>query len=91
MALLARILPYYVNTTEPVGPATLTHEEMLAQLRERGLPLEVIEHLRKAPEILDPGEDPDPYGLMKDISVPLERLVLARQPGYPGAGLSGGK
>jgi hypothetical protein len=43
--------------------------EALAQLRERGLPLEVIEHLRRAPEILDPGEDPDPYGMMKDISV----------------------
>jgi hypothetical protein len=70
MALLARILPYYVNTAEPVGPAILSHEEMLVQLRERGLPLEVIEHLRKAPEILDPGEDPDPYGMMKDISVP---------------------
>ena len=67
---LARILPYYVNTNEPVGPAILSHEEMLAQLRERGLPLELIEHLRKAPEILDPGEDPDPYGLMKDIPVP---------------------
>jgi hypothetical protein len=25
---------------------------------------------RLAPEILDPGEDPDPYGLMKDIPVP---------------------
>jgi hypothetical protein len=70
MALLARILPYYVNTSEPVGPTTVTREEMLAQLRERGLPLELIEHLRKAPEILDPGEDPDPYGLMKDIPVP---------------------
>jgi hypothetical protein len=66
MALLARILPYYVNTAEPVGPAILSHEEMLAQLRERGLPLEVIEHLRKAPEVLDPGEDPDPYGMMEN-------------------------
>jgi hypothetical protein len=47
-----------------------SHEEMLAQLRERGLPLELIEHLRKAPEVLDPNEDPDPYGVMKDISVP---------------------
>ena len=70
MALMARILPYYVNTNEPVGPTTVSREEMLAQLRERGLPLELIEHLRKAPEILDPGEDPDPYGLMKDIPVP---------------------
>jgi hypothetical protein len=34
MALLARILPYYVNTAEPVGPAILSHDEMLAQLRE---------------------------------------------------------
>jgi hypothetical protein len=40
-----------VNTSEPVGPSTVTHDEMLAQLRERGLPLELIEHLRKAPEI----------------------------------------
>jgi hypothetical protein len=67
MALLARILPYYGNTAEPVGPSILSHDEMLAQLRERGLPLEVIEHLRKAPEILDPGEDDDPYNL-KDIT-----------------------
>jgi hypothetical protein len=38
--------------------AILTREETLAQLRERGLPLELIDHLRKAPEILDWDEVP---------------------------------
>jgi hypothetical protein len=32
MALLARILPYYVNT-EPVRSVILSHDEMLAELR----------------------------------------------------------
>ena len=70
VALMARILPYYVNVVDPVGKDILTYEETLAQLRECGLPPELIDHLRLAPEILDPGEDPDPYGLMKDIPVP---------------------
>jgi len=70
MALLARILPYYVNTAPTIGKGTLSYEEAVVQLRERGLPPELIDHLRLAPEILDPDEDPDPYGLMKNISVP---------------------
>jgi hypothetical protein len=37
--------------------------------RSKEVRAEPIEHLRRAPEILDPGEDPDPYGMMKDISV----------------------
>jgi hypothetical protein len=57
IALLARILPYYVSTELP-EKAILTREETLAQLRERGLPLELIDHLRKAPEILDWDEVP---------------------------------
>jgi hypothetical protein len=69
-ALLARILPYYVNTIDPVGKDIMSYEETVAELRELGLPPELIDHLRLAPEILDPGEDPDPYGLMKDIPVP---------------------
>jgi hypothetical protein len=69
MALLARILPYYV-THELPDKSIISREEALGQLRERGLPLELIDHLRKAPEVLDDGEDPDPYGLMKDTSVP---------------------
>jgi hypothetical protein len=68
LALMARILPYYVNTAPPLGKVVLTHEETLALLRERGLPEDLIEHLRKAPEILDDGEDPDPYGLLKNVT-----------------------
>ena len=69
MALLARILPYYISADLP-SKGILSYEETLARLRERGLPPELIDHMRLAPEILDPGEDPDPYGLMKDIPVP---------------------
>jgi hypothetical protein len=40
---------------------------MMVKTEDHGLPEELINHLRRAPEILDPDEDPDPYGLMKDI------------------------
>jgi len=52
MALLARILPYYVSPPEPTGKGILSYEETLARLRERGLPPELIDHMRLAPEIL---------------------------------------
>jgi hypothetical protein len=74
MALLARILPYYVNTLDPVGSKEImSYEEAAAELRERGLPPDLINHLRLAPEILDPGEDPDPYGLMKTVPPDTEK------------------
>jgi hypothetical protein len=38
MALLARVLPYYVSPPEPTGKGIMTYEETLARLRERGLP-----------------------------------------------------
>jgi hypothetical protein len=44
--------------------------EIEAQLKELGLPLGLIEHMQTAPAPLDLDEDPDPYGLMKDVSVP---------------------
>ena len=69
MALLARILPYYVNVVDPVGKDIMSYEDTLAELRERGMPPELIDHLRLAPEVLDPDEDPDPYGLMKRVPV----------------------
>jgi hypothetical protein len=53
-ALMARILPYYVHTELP--EAILTREETLAELKARGLPIELIEHLRKAPAQLDEDE-----------------------------------
>ena len=43
---MARILPYYVSTDLP---QILTREETLAELKARGLPLELIDHLRRAP------------------------------------------
>jgi hypothetical protein len=51
---MARVLPYYVHTELPEN--ILTHEETLAELKARGLPLELIEHLRNAPVRLDDDE-----------------------------------
>jgi hypothetical protein len=62
---MARILPFYVSTELP--RQILTREETLSELRERGLPIELLEHLRRAPEILDDGENPDPYH-MHDVT-----------------------
>jgi hypothetical protein len=41
---------------------------LYAELCERGLPVELLEHLPNLPEELDFDEDPDPYGLMKDVT-----------------------
>jgi hypothetical protein len=54
VGLLARILPYHASV-EPPGSGILSREETLAQLRERGLPEDLIDAMRKAPELLDPG------------------------------------
>jgi hypothetical protein len=45
MALLARILPYHIVPELP-NKSTLSYEETVAQLRERGLPPGLIDHLR---------------------------------------------
>jgi hypothetical protein len=69
-ALLARILPYHIVPELP-NKSTLSYEETVAQLRERGLPPELIDHLRKAPpeaEQLWPGELENPYGPLKNVT-----------------------
>jgi hypothetical protein len=69
MAMLCRILPYHTIPEIP-DKSTLSYEEVVMQLRERGLPPELIDHLRKAPpgaNDLWPGENPDPYG-MKNVT-----------------------
>jgi hypothetical protein len=58
-ALMARVLPYYVNTDLP--EPILTRDETLAQLKERGLPIELLQHLQRATAPLDSDEDTDPY------------------------------
>jgi hypothetical protein len=65
---MARVAPKHViaNVTHSV----MTRAETEAQLRERGLPVELLEHLRKAPVVLDLDEDEDPYGLNADVTSP---------------------
>jgi hypothetical protein len=72
LGMISHITPPHVSTdfTQPTTKETLTYEETVAQLRERGLPPELINHLRKAPpgaNDLWPGENPDPYG-MKNVT-----------------------
>jgi hypothetical protein len=59
MAMLCRILPYHVVPELP-DKSTLSYEETVAQLRERGLPPELINHLRKAPPPALPAAAPAP-------------------------------
>jgi hypothetical protein len=68
-ALFARVLPYFINVGSEV-PEVASEAEIEAQFKELGLPLGLIEHMQTAPAPLDLDEDPDPYGLMKDVSVP---------------------
>jgi len=71
LGLLGRILPYYIKLEVPED-AVMSHEDTLAQLRERGLPENFIELMRKAPVVLDPDELDDPYAptpeMLKDVS-----------------------
>jgi hypothetical protein len=67
-ALLARVLPYFIDTSDEM-PTVMSRSEVEASFREFGLPLDLIEHLQKAPAPLDIGEDPDPYGVEKDKAV----------------------
>jgi hypothetical protein len=62
---MARVLPYYVNTDLP--EEILSRDETLAQLKERGLPIELLQHLQKATQPLDDDEDPDPYRSPDDV------------------------
>ena len=59
--MIARVLPFNVVQEHPEEPI-LTHEQIVAQLEERGLPVDLVGVLREAPAELDPGEDDDPFG-----------------------------
>jgi ribosomal protein S18 acetylase RimI-like enzyme len=68
VALIARVAPKHVFADVTHRNAAMTSAEIEAELRERGLPAELLEHLLNAPEELDWDEDPDPYNLMKDVT-----------------------
>jgi hypothetical protein len=66
-ALIARVLPYFIDTSAVDDvPTVMSRSEVEASFREFGLPLDLIEHLQRAPAPLDLGEDPDPYGVERD-------------------------
>jgi hypothetical protein len=66
IAIMVRGIPRQVNAVVTQRRAK-TVEEIDAELRERGLPVELLEHLRKVPDVLQEGEDPDPYH-MRDVT-----------------------
>jgi hypothetical protein len=66
IALISHGIPkqFIANVTHK---AVRTVQEIDAELRERGLPVELLEHLRMMPDVLQEGELEDPYGL-KDVT-----------------------
>jgi hypothetical protein len=68
IALMARVAPKQVFADVTHRDATLTIEEVEAELRDRGIPVEMLHSLLKAPVELDWDEDPDPYNTMKDVT-----------------------
>ena len=63
----------------------MTAAEIDAELRDRGLPVDLLPLLLNLPEdeVLDPGEDPDPYGLMKNVT-PVDEAPKANGTGNGG-------
>jgi hypothetical protein len=63
--VLARMMPKFVHrtSTEKKKDVILTEEQVLAELKEAGLPLEIIKHMRKVDvrTIETSSLDYDPY------------------------------
>jgi hypothetical protein len=70
IALMARVSPKHVFADVTHHDGGLTKDEIEAELRERGLPIDLLPLLLNVPEdeVLDPGANPDPYGLMKNVT-----------------------
>jgi hypothetical protein len=62
ITLLARVAPKQVFADVTHRPV-LTSAEVEAELRERGIPVELLDSLLAAPDELDDDEVDDPYGL----------------------------
>ena len=84
IALMARVAPKHVFA-DVTHNTPMTREEVEAELRERGFPVELLDSLLAAPEELDDDEDPDPYGLLKDVTP-----ASTNGTGTNGAGTSNG-
>ena len=68
VALMARVAPKHVFADVTHRAVSLTASEIEAELRDRGLPPELLDSLRNIPDdVLDWDEDPDPYRL-KDVT-----------------------
>jgi hypothetical protein len=65
LALMGRVAPKQTYTEVTHRDGSMTDTEIEAELRERGLPVDLLPFLLKLPvdEALQEGEDPDPYGL----------------------------
>jgi len=68
IALMARGAPKQIFTDVTHRDAVMTREEVEAEMRERGIPVELLNSIMKAPVELDWDEDPDPYGSMKNVT-----------------------
>jgi hypothetical protein len=85
LALMARLAPKQVFADVTHHDAVMTREEVEAEMRERGIPVELLNSIMKAPVELDWDEDPDPYGLMKNVTP-----VSTNGGGTEGNGTDGG-
>jgi len=61
LGLVARCLPYHVVEEKPED-RIISRDQAIEELKERGLPIEMLVMLRPAPEPLDPNEIENPYG-----------------------------
>jgi hypothetical protein len=83
--ILARMMPKFVHrsTVKKDVPVVLTEEQMLAELKASGLPLEIIKHMRKVDirTIETSSLDYDPYDFPAD-----DDELVDVTPKEPGAG-----
>jgi hypothetical protein len=73
--LLRGVMPAEIRATMTLRPM-LTYEEARAEMRARGLPMELIENLHKLDDELGPDDEPNPY----------DRNVIDLKPDPPAAG-----
>jgi hypothetical protein len=58
-AMLLRVMPYYIASD--ITHRIMTTEQVEAEFKRVGLPMDIIKRLQRAPARLDDDEDTDPY------------------------------